>query len=119
MLVVLVLLAVAAGLVAPAFLRPPRASEPEFAALVRRAQDVAAARGETVSLGLSVGGAWRLDGTAALGTGPIATGQLRGYGEPRGTLIVSAIGSCAWDVRSSAAARAMPLDPLTCTAPPP
>jgi len=112
-------MAVAAGLVAPAFVPPRRAPESGFAALVRRAQDVAARRGETVTLGLAAGGAWRLDGTASRDAGPIATGRLADYAGPRATLVVAAIGSCAWDVASGAAARAVPLDPLTCTPPPP
>ena len=108
-------MAMAAALVAPAFLPTPRAPESGFAELVRRAQDVAARRGETIVLAVGAEGSWRLDGAASLAGGPIATGRLPGYAGPRGTLVVSAIGSCAWDVRSSAAARAVPLDPLSCT----
>lgn len=118
-LVVLILMGIAAGLVAPAFLPPRRVAESAVAALVRRAQDVAAQRGETIYLGLSAGGSWRLDGAASLDRGAIATGRLDGYAGPAGTLVVSAVGTCAWDVRSVAAANAVPLDPLTCTLPAP
>ena len=118
-LVVLILMGIVAGLAGPAFLPPRRAPEPGVATLVRRAQDIAARRGETVFLALSAGGTWRLDGAASLDAGAIATGRLDGYTAPAGTLVVSAVGTCAWDVRSTPAARAVPLDPLTCMLPAP
>jgi prepilin-type N-terminal cleavage/methylation domain-containing protein len=118
-LVVLILMGLLAGLVGPAFLPPRRPPESGLATLVRRAQDIAAQRGETVFLALAAGGAWRMDGAASLEAGAIATGRLDGYAAPAGTLVVSAVGTCAWDVRSTAAAQAVPLDPLTCTLPAP
>lgn len=114
LLVVLILMGVAVGLVAPAFLPPRRTEESALAALIRRAQDIAAARGETVTLGIAASGDWRLDGTSAGSAQALATGTLDGYDGPRAILVVSALGTCGFDVRSSDAALAIPIDPLTC-----
>lgn len=113
-LVVLILLAVAAGLVAPALRPPPRPDESGFAALVRRARLTAARRGETIYLGLSQTGAWRIDGAASLTEGALATGTVPDYGGPAATLVVSPIGTCAFDLHSTAAARVVAIDALTC-----
>lgn len=113
-LVVLILMGIAVGLVAPAFLPPRRAEESALAALIRRAQDIAAARGETVYLGIAASGDWRLDAGSAASAQALASGTLDGYDGPRAILVVSTLGTCGFDVRSSEAARAIPLDPLTC-----
>lgn len=113
-LVVLILLGVAAGLVAPALRPPPRPDESGVAVLVRRARQTAARRAETIYLGLSPTGAWRIDGAASLAEGALATGVVTDYTGPPATLVISPIGTCAFDLRSSAAASALPIDVLTC-----
>src|SRR6266566_2807249 len=106
MLVVLVLLGLAAALVAPAFV-PPRARQTELVELIGATRDAAVRRGEVVALHVERSGAWQVEGVAAgrLAT-PLPAAPF--------TLIVSPLGSCAFDVRSGAAARAIRLDPLTC-----
>jgi len=113
-LVVLILMGLAAALVAPAVLTRRAAPQPSFAALVQDARAAAARRGELVYLGISSTGNWRLDGAASTELGPFATGRLSDYSGPAATIVISPIGSCGFDIRSSAAARAIPLDPLTC-----
>ncbi len=113
-LVVLILLGIAAGLIAPAFLPPHRNEESALATLIRRAQDIAATRGETVFLGIAASGDWRLDAGSTASAEALASGSLDGYDGPRGILVVSALGTCGFDVRSNDAVRAIPLDPLTC-----
>lgn len=115
MLVVIVLMMVAAGIVAPAFVpRQPETSEADLARLVRSARAAAAAREETLFVRLSASGAWRIEGAGAEGGGDVATGTLSTYAGPVGTIIVSPLGTCAFDVRSTAGAVAIPLDPMTC-----
>ena len=114
LIVVLVVMAVAAGIVAPAVITPQRDAEPALVALLRRARDFAASREQTVYLGISPSGRWRLDAGAAASDRPLATGDLEGYQGPRATVVVSPLGTCGFDVRTSDAARAIPLDPLTC-----
>ena len=64
-------------------------------------------RGEVVSLHVERSGAWQVEGVAAGKlTTPLAATPF--------TLVLSPLGSCAFDVRSDAAARAIKLDPLTC-----
>ena len=46
--------------------------------------------------------------------GTLATGGVPPFLTASVTLIVSPLGSCAFDVRSAAAAGAVALDPLTC-----
>lgn len=113
-LVVLVLMGLAAALVAPA-LFPSRESAPAgVAALVGAARDAAVRRGEVVYLRIGPSGEWRVEGAASAAQGDLAGGRLAGFSGPPFTLVVSPLGSCAFDVRSVAAARAIALDPLTC-----
>ena len=107
MLVVLVLIGLAAALVAPAFV-PTRARQTrELVELIGATRDAAVRRGEVVSLHVERSGAWQVEGVAAgrLAT-PLPAAPF--------TLIVSPLGSCAFDVRSGAAAQAISLEPLTC-----
>jgi prepilin-type N-terminal cleavage/methylation domain-containing protein len=113
-LVVLILMGIAVGLVAPAFLPPRRDEKSALATVIRRAQDIAAARGETVYLGIARSGDWRLDAGSTRLAQSLASGTLEGYDGPRAILVVSALGTCGFDVRSSEAARGVPIDPLTC-----
>ena len=114
LLVVLVLMGLAAALVAPALFPERGAEQRDFAALVEAARDAAARRAEVVSLHLEQSGEWRLEGAASPEQGAIAAGRLAGFPGPPFTLVVSPIGTCAFDVRSGAAARSVALDPLTC-----
>jgi prepilin-type N-terminal cleavage/methylation domain-containing protein len=113
LLVVLIIVAIGVGFVAPALLPPRRDPESALAALIRRTRDIAAAREETVYLGVAPGGRWRLDAGAAADR-PLATGELPGYAGPAATLVVSPLGTCGFDTRSGEAARTIPIDPLTC-----
>lgn len=114
LIVVLVVIGIAVGLVAPAVIAPRHDPEPPLASLLRRAQDIAASREETVYLGIAAGGRWRLEAGSTAGGRPLAIGHLPGYRGPGTTLVVSPLGTCGFDVRGSDAARAIPLDPLTC-----
>jgi prepilin-type N-terminal cleavage/methylation domain-containing protein len=113
-LVVLILMGIAAGLVIPVLLPPRGLDASPLSELVRSARQTAARRGETLYVTMSASGQWRFDGAASLDQGPLATGALDDYQAPGGTLVVSPIGTCAFDVRSGAAAQAIPLDHLTC-----
>ena len=113
LIVVLIIMGIAVGIVAPALIPRPAEQPPALVSLIGRAQDIAAGREETVYLGISASGNWRLDaGTTQ--SQLIATGDLPGYQGPRATLVVSPLGTCAFDLRSSDAARRVLLDPLTC-----
>jgi prepilin-type N-terminal cleavage/methylation domain-containing protein len=113
MLVVLVLIGLAAALAAPA-LRQSRPERPPLSRLIPAAREAAARRGEVVQLRIAASGDWRLDGAASSAPEPIASGRVDAFPGLPLTLVVSPIGSCAFDARSRAAARAMPLDPLAC-----
>jgi len=114
MLVVLVILTLAAALAVPA-LRAIRPDRPALTELIPATRDAAARRGETVYLRIAESGDWRMEGAASAQAGPLATGRVNPFPGLPLTLIVSPLGSCAFDVRSSQAARAIQLDPLTCT----
>jgi prepilin-type N-terminal cleavage/methylation domain-containing protein len=113
-LVVLILMAVAAGLIAPAFFPPRQSDSPPIATLVRGARNAAARRGETLYLTITASGRWHLEGGASSKAGMLSSGTLSDYQGPAATLVVSPIGTCAFDVRSGAAAQAVTLDLLTC-----
>ncbi len=112
-LVVLILMGLAAALVAPVLLAP-RHDESGLQTLVASARGAAARRGEVVYLRITAGGEWRMDGGANLLEGTLATGHVQpAFGVPV-TLVVSPIGTCAFDLQTAAAAREVPLEPLTC-----
>jgi prepilin-type N-terminal cleavage/methylation domain-containing protein len=113
-LVVLILMGIATGLVIPVLLPPRGPDVSPVSDLVRSARQTAARRGETLYVTVSASGQWRFDGAASLEEGPLASGTLDNYRAPGGTLVVSPIGTCAFDVRSGGAAQAIPLDHLTC-----
>lgn len=114
-LVVIVVLGLVVGVVAPAVL-PPRRDEvdADLARLIRSARAAAAARQETLFVRLAPSGDWRIEGADTDGAGDVAAGTLRAYAGPAGTIIVSPVGTCAFDVQSTAGAAAIPLDPMTC-----
>lgn len=115
LLVVLILLGLAAALAAPAFesFRPAR---PALSSLIPASRDAAARRGETVYLRIAESGEWRMDGAASSDAGPLATGRVDPFPGLPLTIVVSPLGSCAFDLRSTEAARTIRLDPLTCKA---
>lgn len=114
-LVVLLVMVIAASVVAPAFLPSrPNDESSELARLVRAARGAAASRGEMVFLRLSSSGAWRMEGATSAAAGDVASGTLKEYAGPAASLIVSPLGTCAFDVRSTEGAVAIPLDPMTC-----
>ncbi|HEX7942394.1 MAG TPA: type II secretion system protein [Gemmatimonadaceae bacterium] len=112
-LVVLALMGLAAGLVAPALLHARR-QRPTLGSLIPTAREEAARRGEMVYLRVTGSGQWRMEGAASSAAGPFAAGRVEPFPGVPLTLIVSPIGTCAFDVPSAAAARVIRLDPLTC-----
>lgn len=115
LIVVLVLLILATALVAPAFIFREDTGPSPLAGVVSGVQKLAARRGETLYLNVAEDGSWSAEGAASREAGLLAKGDLgRGYRGPRFTLVVSPLGSCGFDVRSAAAARQIPIEPLTC-----
>jgi len=113
MLVVLILMGLAAALVAPALI-PPRRDASDLGALLGTAREAAARRGEVVYLQIEPTGRWRMEGGANPLEGTLATGWIEPFLTVPATLVVSPLGSCAFDVRSAAAAQGVALDRLTC-----
>jgi prepilin-type N-terminal cleavage/methylation domain-containing protein len=116
-IVVLVLMALAAALVAPAFVTPHR-PEAAIMTLIGQARALAIRRAEAMELRIEVSGAWRLDGGASQQAGPVATGAISPAPAAALTLVFSPLGSCASDVATASAAEPLHLDPLTCEAAP-
>jgi len=115
LIVVIVVMTIAVGVVAPAFLPPRESEESPLAEALRTARRLALTRGETVYLGVSPTGDWVARGASSLGEGALAGGRSDRYEGPPATIVASPIGTCAYDVHSSAASRAFPIEPLTCT----
>jgi hypothetical protein len=82
--------------------------------LISGSRDAAARRGEMVYLRIAESGKWRMEGAASSDAGPLATGRVAPFPGLPLTIIVSPLGSCAFDLRSTQAARSIRLDPLTC-----
>lgn len=114
-IVVLVLLGLGAALVAPALIFPEAGAEPSLNSIVSGVQDLAARRGETLELRVSADGGWHVESAGSPLEGVLAEGRLEGeFRGPAFALLVSAIGTCGPDVRSSRGARYIQIDPLTC-----
>jgi prepilin-type N-terminal cleavage/methylation domain-containing protein len=113
-IVVLILLGLAAGLVAPAIIFRDGEKESQLAQVIGGTQDLAARRGESLHLHVVASGEWTVEGAASIEAGVIARGRIDGYGGPPFTLVVSPIGTCGFDVWSTEAALAFAVDPLTC-----
>ena len=116
-IVVLVLMAIAAALVAPAFVTP-KGRAAAITEVLGQARALAIRRAETMELHIEPSWAWRLDGTASQQTGPVATGTLKSAPAAALTLSFSPLGSCASDVATATAAAPLHLNPLTCEAAP-
>jgi len=112
-LVVLIVMGVAVALVAPAFI-VPSTDESELAGVIRGARRLAERRGEIVYLQVSETGEWQAEGGASPEQGVLAHGRLDDVELPTFTLVLSPIGTCAFDVRSSDVADVLSIDPLTC-----
>ena len=112
-LVVLILMGLVAVLVAPALL-PHHHDQSDLNALLGRARELAARRGEIVYVHIDPTGEWRMEAGANLPQGPFATGRVQPFLTAPVTLMVSPLGSCGVDPRSAAAVGAQTLDPLTC-----
>jgi hypothetical protein len=113
-IVVLVILAIAAGVAAPALLPPRDPVRTGLAPLIPAAQEAAARRGETIRLRVGVSGDWRMEAASSAQDGPLTTGRVSPFAGLPLTLIVSPIGSCGFDGSSAAAAAAIPLDSMVC-----
>ena len=113
LVVVLVLMGLAVGLVAPA-LQPPRvADEPLVAPLLRAGRTAAITRGEPTILQVSATGLWRVDGRGGGEETPLASGILSPAPSAPFSVNFSPLGTCAPDIRSGAA-ESLPVDLLTC-----
>jgi prepilin-type N-terminal cleavage/methylation domain-containing protein len=116
-IIVLLLMALATALVAPAIgSRQPR-SRDEVAALLQMARLVAVRRGEVVTVTIAASGQWRLDGDASAADGPITSGQLSAKPAAALTVAVSPLGGCAPALDSASMALLAAVDPLTCETP--
>ena len=111
LIVVLVLIGLTLGLIAPALRPPAEPSDAGLAPVLRLGRLAAVRRGEPVTVRIEPGGAWRAD--ARIGDEAIAVGTLASAPGRSLTLIFSPLGTCAADVRSSALG-VPALDPLTC-----
>jgi prepilin-type N-terminal cleavage/methylation domain-containing protein len=115
LVVVLVVLALAAALAAPALTRGATPRESGLEALILGAREAAARRGETIHLTVLASGGWTMVGAASTRDEPIQSGRVDPFPGLPVTLIVSPVGSCGFDARSAAADSVIRLDPLTCT----
>jgi prepilin-type N-terminal cleavage/methylation domain-containing protein len=116
-IIVLLLMALATALVAPAITsREPRTRD-ELAALLRMARLAAVRRGEIVTVTVAASGRWRLDGDASAASGPIASGQLGAKPAAALTVAVSPLGACAPALDSASTVLLASVDPLTCEPP--
>jgi prepilin-type N-terminal cleavage/methylation domain-containing protein len=115
MLVVLALMGLAAMLVLPA-LRTAGHRDSELQTVVTATRAAAAHRGEVIYLALEPDGTWHMEGGSGSPLeGDLTGGRIAPLATVPLTLIVSPVGSCAFDVRSTAGAAAVvTLDPLTC-----
>jgi prepilin-type N-terminal cleavage/methylation domain-containing protein len=115
LLVVLVVMGLMVGLVAPALIPRPEPDERDsLAPAVRFAREAALRRGEPTYLRIESSGDWRVEGAASTQDGPLARGRVERYAGGALTLVASPIGTCAFDARSAHAAEAQAFDPLTC-----
>lgn len=112
LLVVLVLMGLAFGLVAPALRTPDPPEESALAPLVRAGRAAAIRRGEATLLVVARDGSWRVQARASDGEPPLATGRVpppaRAF-----TITFSPLGTCAGDIASGAGDE-LPLDLLDC-----
>jgi hypothetical protein len=112
-IVVLLLLGLAAALAAPVLILPDR-DEAGLVTVVSGARQLAERRGENLYLDVGPAGQWSVTGAVSLEEGALVEGKLADYDGPRFRLVLSPIGTCALDVRSSRAASTVRVDPLTC-----
>jgi prepilin-type N-terminal cleavage/methylation domain-containing protein len=114
-IVVLVVMVIAVGVVAPAFLPPEPADATALAEPLRVARRLALTRGETVYLDLRPTGDWAVQGASSLAEGALARGRADRYDGPAATIVASPLGTCAYDIQTMANGHGAPLDPLSCT----
>jgi prepilin-type N-terminal cleavage/methylation domain-containing protein len=113
LIVVLAIMSLAAAVVLPALLRARTGTTP-VQTVIESARDAAAHRGETISLRIDPSGTWHMHGTGSALEADSATGHVTPLATAPLTLLVAPSGSCAFDVRSAAAAHGLSLDPLSC-----
>jgi prepilin-type N-terminal cleavage/methylation domain-containing protein len=114
LLVVLVVMGLMVGLVAPAFVpRPEPDDRDSLAPALRFAREAALRRSEVAYLRIEPSGAWRVEAASSREGAPLAGGHLASYHGGAATLVVSPIGTCGFDARS-AADPGFVVDPLTC-----
>jgi prepilin-type N-terminal cleavage/methylation domain-containing protein len=114
LIVVLALMGLAAALVLPIF-RARASRESAIQNIVTSARAAAAQRGEIVFVRFEPSGDWHMEGGGSPLEGDFIGGRIAPLATVPLTLIVSPVGSCAFDVRSAAVgANTIRLDPLTC-----
>ncbi|MBE0590810.1 MAG: hypothetical protein IH616_00245 [Gemmatimonadales bacterium] len=112
---VLIVMMIAVGIVAPAFLPPVPDDTAPFSEPLRVARRLALTRGETIYLDLDAYGDWTLRGASSPADDVLARGRVDAYDGPAATLVASPLGTCAYDIRTAAGGGALPIDPLSCT----
>jgi prepilin-type N-terminal cleavage/methylation domain-containing protein len=112
-LVVLVVMTIAVAVVGVAFV-PHRPDDLEqLDTLVQHARSTAVRRAEVMRLEIAPSGAWALTGGTG-GAQPAASGRLERGLKERITIVFSAFGTCAPDLRSELAAAPLRLDAAAC-----
>jgi prepilin-type N-terminal cleavage/methylation domain-containing protein len=112
-LVVLVLLAVAASLVAPAFPDMTRAREDELDGVIDAARQLAVRNASTVTLSFAPDGRWTAAGSDGSSLAELPGGTLDAGGQPNLRLRVSPLGGCSLDGIPPSEA-ALSFDPVRC-----
>ena len=113
MIVVLAIMGLAAMLVLPA-LRTVSRGDSGLQTIVPAARAAAAHRGELIYLRIEADGAWHMEGGGSPLEGELTGGRINPVATVPLTLIISPVGSCAFDVRSATGAPPVLKDPLTC-----
>jgi prepilin-type N-terminal cleavage/methylation domain-containing protein len=113
MVVVLLLLAVLAGVAIPSMLSSPAATESELQVLIGSARRSAIRRGETVRLQVGRSGTWQVVAGRAARDAPLMTGRLPGPLPATLDLVISPLGTCTPGL-DGAAEWPRDLDPWTC-----
>ncbi|MGH7525823.1 MAG: prepilin-type N-terminal cleavage/methylation domain-containing protein [Gemmatimonadales bacterium] len=115
LIVVLVLLAVAAGVVAPSLLSSRPEGPSALRALIAGAREAAIRRGEIVRLRIDGSGAWQAVAGASSRSEVFLSGRLAEPPAGSSDILFSPLGTCAPSVENEPAAEVLrAFDPLTC-----
>lgn len=115
-LVVLMFMALAAAVVAPALVPPAQPSVPAFSELLESSRRAAVRRGEALTLRVERDGRWQLSAQSRGREYPLRSGQGERFATPI-RLVISPIGTCAPAIDARSAAVLSGLNQLTCDMP--